>query len=142
VPLILLEVVDVGLLDVEFLTAQEEIVVTSRAGLVVELDVDVAGELPNRHDADVSLDFRVDDEHAILHGEAALVGLGFAVEGSTAGLLLPAGQVLAVEEQGEARLELKILGGHCGWPGGEKETEEEDAARSHGHDTPRDADAG
>src|SRR5262249_21696691 len=109
VPLAFLEVLDAGLHEVELLAAQEEVVVAARAGLVLELEVDVPGEIPGRHDADVAPDLRVDDEYAVPHREPPLVRLGLAFQGRAARLLLPAGEVLAVEQRGEALLRLEVV---------------------------------
>src|SRR5439155_572029 len=75
VPLALLDVLVLLVAGdyVELGAAEEQVVVALRAGLEVELDVHVPGELALRLDVQVALHRRVEDDLALAHLEAALV---------------------------------------------------------------------
>src|SRR5262249_7090621 len=106
VPLALLHVLHVLVGQIELLAAEEQVVVALGVREELEADRDVAGEGLRRLDADVALHLRVDDHLAVLGPEPPAERLGLAVE-RLARLVfradgLPAGEVLAVEDQLEA----------------------------------------
>src|SRR5262249_7106035 len=126
--------------DVELGAAQEQVVVTLRSRLEVELEVDILAEFPGGLDVQVPLDGRVVNQLALDHLESAVVGFGLAIER----LLLstrfsPSVKVLAVEQQREALFELELVSREARPRHGHQQASERQQAgpSSHGSTSPK-----